>query len=126
MKLPAYGKELMDARRRGLRPAPPFDTVFVTDSWELAQRIREWDFLALVCAPPEAPYDFTLLFDLPVVVMTESADVLGLVERVWRAQPSSLRVPPRGQRLPYWSCVIGDRPREELATLLMSYHGTLR
>ena len=36
MKPPAYGRSLLDARRRGLRPAPPFDVVFVTDDWELA------------------------------------------------------------------------------------------
>ncbi len=123
MKLPAYGRELLDVRRRGLRPGPPFDVVFVTDSWDLAKRIRDWDFFSLVCDPPAAPYDFLLLFDLPVVVMTESDDILGLCERIARAQPRSLRVAPHGQRLPYWMCVVGDHPREELATLLMRAHG---
>jgi len=123
VKPPAYGRELLDARRRGLRPAPPFDTVFVTDNWEFAKRVQDWDYYALVCDPVSAPYDFLLLFDLPVVVMIDSEDVLGVCERIARAQPKSLRVPPRGERLPYWACVVADRPREELATLLMRAHG---
>ena len=117
MKLPAYGKELLDARRRGLRPAPPFDVVWITDSWDLAKRVKDWDFFALVCNPPAAPYDFLLLYDLPVVVMTDSDDVLGLVERIARAQPRSLQVPRRALRLLYWLRVTGQAPPEELAAL---------
>jgi len=116
MKPPAYGRELLNVRRDGLRPAPPFDVVFVTDDWDLAQRIREWRFFALVCNPPEAPYDFSLLFDLPVVVLLLSDDRLGLCERVARARPRSLDV-PRRPWLPYWVRITGDSPREELAAM---------
>ena len=116
MKPPAYARQLLDARRRGLRPKPPFDVVFVTDDWELAKRIQEWDFFALVCDPPSAPYDFLCLYDLPVVVLFVTEDKLGACERIARAQPRSLDVPSKPW-LRYWVRITGDRPREDLASM---------
>lgn len=114
MKPPAYARQLLDARRRGLRPKPPFDVVFVTDDWELAKQIQARDFFALVCDPPSAPYDFLCLYDLPVVVLFATEDKLGACERIARAQPRSLDVPrPPWRR--YLVRIDGILPREELA-----------
>lgn len=93
MKLPAYGKELLAARRLRQRPAAP---VVVTDCWGVAKVYREDDLFALVCPQPAEPYDFALLYDLEVLVMTASDDILGLCERIAQAKPRRMSVLRRG------------------------------
>ncbi len=90
MKLPAYGKELLDARRCGLRPA---QFVLVTDWWQLAQLHRRFvGVFALVCDPLSAPYDFLLLQSLEVVLAHIDPDGLGCAQRIARAAPSQFTV----------------------------------
>ena len=100
MKLPAYGIALLDARRAGARPARP---VVVTDCWAVAKMYQESDYFALVCAPPEAPYDFTLLYDLDVMLMMGSDDVLGIAERIAQAKPERFSVSTRPEVLQVFS-----------------------
>lgn len=94
MKLPAYGKALLDARRLGGRPADP---VIVTDCWGVAKVYQEADKFALVCAPAWTPYDFTLLYNLDVMLLVGSDDALGIAERIARAKPERLSVLLREQ-----------------------------
>ena len=107
MKLPAYGKELLAARRAGKRPATP---VVVTDCWGVARVFKAADHYALVCAPASEPCDFTLLYGLHVMVMAGSDDLLGLTERIAQAKPALLEVSRRAELL----CVL-VRLRERFA-----------
>jgi len=88
LKLPAYGKELLAARRAGKMPAR---MVLVTDWWQLAQLHRKLvNCFALVCAPLAAPYEFEMLAGLDVVLAHVSDDALGVAERIARAAPRQI------------------------------------
>jgi len=94
--LPAYGRVLLEARMAGLMPAGP---VILTDHWDIARVFREADHFALVCAPPSRPFDLSLLSGLDVMLMAAGDDLLGLVERVARAEPERLSVSTRTEVL---------------------------
>lgn len=67
MKLPAFGRALLDLRKAGHRPRDP---VVVTDDWTIAEEAREvLDWYALVCDPPEQRRDLSMLLDLDVQVV---------------------------------------------------------
>jgi hypothetical protein len=93
VKLPAYGKELLEIRLRGKRPKDP---VWITDCWEFARLYREMKNgpIVLVVDPADAPYDFLPVQGLDVIVLPSRADqqYLGLAERLARAQPASLDI----------------------------------
>ena len=103
MRLPAFGRELLAARRMGARPEKP---VVLTDSWDVARHYQAADLFALVCEPIFAPYDFTLLYGLDVMLHLVADDVLGICERVARAQPSRLAVLLRGD---LWEVLTSTR-----------------
>lgn len=90
LKMPAYGRELLAARRAKRMPAR---LVLVTDWWQLAQLHRRLvNCFALVCDPLAAPYDFLVLQGLDVVLAHVSDDALGVSVRIARAAPRELTV----------------------------------
>lgn len=60
--IPAYGKALIDMRRKGLRPP---GVVYVTDSWWVAKFWQRHDRYCLV-VDPKTPYDMSCLRGLRV------------------------------------------------------------
>lgn len=75
-KLPAYGRELLTARRAGFSPLPsPYHGpgvpgfVMVTDSWEVAKLQRELGRTALV-VEAGVEYDWSLVKGLNVWILT--------------------------------------------------------
>lgn len=91
MKLPAFGKALLDLRRAGKRPAFP---VVVTDDWMIAYLARDrLDWFALVCDPPERRCDLTMLLDLDVMLVHSAGDaqrIAPLLAAVRAARPRRL------------------------------------
>ena len=72
-RLPAFGRQLRDAIRAGLRPRKLEGAVLVTTRWDYALAAAP---ARLVC-PPEYPtceFDFALLAGLQVVVLVPSVD----------------------------------------------------
>ena len=77
-KLPAYGRDLLDARRSGLAPiAHPWRPegspgwVLVTDSWVLAKFQREQGRTAVVIEAART-YDWDMVRELEVFVLTRA------------------------------------------------------
>lgn len=87
MKLPAWGKALLDLRKAGQRPAFP---VVVTDDWQIAYLVRDrLDWFALVCDPPAQRRDLSMLLDLEVMVVHSGKpeEVGAMVSAVRAARP---------------------------------------
>lgn len=85
--VPAYGRELVELRNAGKKPAQP---VYVCDDWTICRMVRERDRYALMVEDPKRPLDYLVLTGLDVVVMHRYG--LGpLIRRNVRAvQPKSL------------------------------------
>jgi hypothetical protein len=67
VKLPAFGRALLELRKSGQRPSDP---VVVTDDWTIAEAARQaLDWYALVCDPPEVRRDLSMLLGLDVQVV---------------------------------------------------------
>lgn len=93
MKLPAFGKALLDLRRAGARPDFP---VAVTDDWRIAELVRQrLDWFALVCDPPTQRRDLSMLLDLDVIVIY--TDRVGAMTAAVRAA--------RPRRLVHWEAL---------------------
>lgn len=98
--LPAFGRELLELRREGKRPA---QLVYVVCAWPLAHELRRRDRFALMVelprdelgSPRMRRFDFSMLQDLEVVIIPEWFDWLGIVEPQVRAvRPRALyRIP---------------------------------
>jgi hypothetical protein len=82
--LPAYGRELLELRQSGKRPAQP---VYVVADWSLATELKRRDRFALVAELPRDEhfriverrrFDFLMLQDLVVILIPDWID--------WRAQ----------------------------------------
>jgi hypothetical protein len=82
--LPAYGRELLELRREGKRPAQP---VYVVGDWALARELKRRDrFVLMVELPRDAfgnpraqRFDFSPLQDLDVAIVPEWFDWSGIV-----------------------------------------------
>ena len=81
--LPAFGRELLDLRRSGKRPAKP---VYVVGDWTLAKEFRRRDRFALMVELPaergvrNAPrFDFSMLQDLEVVCVPDSFEWMAAI-----------------------------------------------
>lgn len=94
---PAYGRELLELRRSGKRPAQP---VYIVGDWSLARQLRLHDrFVLMVEGEPIAygfcrfrKFDFSMLFDLDVVLMPDSLEWLGAIPpQVQFCRPRSAR-----------------------------------
>src|SRR5258708_1328970 len=94
--LPAYGRELLDLRREGKRPAQP---VYVVGNWELARAARSRDRFALMVEGERdgfgfsrfPRFDFSMLHDLDVVLIPDSLEWIGVIgPQVRSARPRSL------------------------------------
>jgi len=95
--LPAYGRELLELRRSGKRPAQP---VYVVGTWELAKALRERDRFVLMAegAPDDfgfmrfRKFDFSMLQDLDVVLAPDSLEFAGAIRpQVEFGRPRSVR-----------------------------------
>jgi hypothetical protein len=74
-KLPAYARELLDARRFGNR-RPKFNAVFITDWWEMARDNRDvLGYCTLVVEPFER-YNLGCCADLDVIVVMRGDSAL--------------------------------------------------
>lgn len=88
--LPAYGKELLNLRRSGKRPADP---VYVAERWRVAKLLQARDRMVLVAENAgEVVFDWRMCSSLEVIVLYGS---LGWVEhvlpRIRAARPRSMR-----------------------------------
>jgi hypothetical protein len=95
--LPAYGRELLELRRSGKRPAQP---VYAVGHWELARALRERERFALMVEGELDEFgfarfprfDFSMLQDLDVVAIPNSLEWIGrVVPQISAARPRSLR-----------------------------------
>ena len=94
--LPAYGRQLLEVRNSGKRPAHP---VYVTIDWEIAKSLRSQDKFALVMVAGDAPLDCSMLVDLDVVVL----DVLDWPLKVCRRALNAIRMGrPRSIEYRHW------------------------
>ena len=94
--LPAYGRELLELRRDGKRPARP---VYVVGNWELARAVRSRDRFALMVEGEHDEFgfsrfprfDFSMLHDLDVVLIPDSLEWIGVIgPQVRSARPRRL------------------------------------
>jgi len=96
--LPAYGRELLELRRGGKRPA---QLVYVVGNWDVARALRNIldPFVLMVEGDADAfgflrfrAFDFSMLQDLDVVLIPDSLEFLG---HIWRQvesfRPRTLR-----------------------------------
>jgi len=95
--LPAYGRELLELRRNGKRPA---QLVYVVGDWELARELRERDrFVLMVEGDPDEygfsrfpRFDFSMLQDLDVAIVPDSLEWIGVViPQIRAARPRRVR-----------------------------------
>jgi hypothetical protein len=90
--LPAFGRELLELRRDGKRPAQP---VFATVDWEIAKSIKSQDRFVLVMTAGNAPLDCSMLEGLDVIVLNIlewPPDISRrALDAVRSARPSSVR-----------------------------------
>src|SRR5258708_1580998 len=95
--LPAYGREVLELRSGGRRPAQPG---YVVGDWELARALRARDRFALIAEGSAFAYgflrfrrfDFSMLRDLDVVLMPGSLEWLGAIPpQVQFCRPRSVR-----------------------------------
>ena len=64
--LPAFGRELLDARLNGMRPTKP---VYVTDDWDVARELKARARFVLMVPDYDKSYDFLMLRDLDVIAL---------------------------------------------------------
>src|SRR5690242_18153822 len=83
--LPAYGRELVELRNSGKRPA---DAVFVTIDWKIADSLRSQDRFVLVMVAGTAPLDCSMLAGLDVIVL----DALDWPIKVCRRALNAIRM----------------------------------
>lgn len=95
--LPAYGRELLQVRRDGKRPA---QLVYVVGNWELARELRARDrFVLMVEGDPDKygfsrfpRFDFSMLQDLDVAIVPDSLEWIGIIiPQVRAARPIRVR-----------------------------------
>lgn len=95
--LPAYGRELLELRRGGERPAQP---VYVVGNWELARELRGRERFVLMVEGDRDQFgfsrfprfDFSMLQDLDVVLVPDSLEWLGVIgPQVKSARPGRVR-----------------------------------
>src|SRR5712691_7580206 len=95
--LPAYGRELLELRRGGKRPA---QLVYVVGNWELARELRARDRFVLMVEGDRdeygfsrfARFDFSMLQDLDVAVIPDSLEWMGVViPQISAGRPSRVR-----------------------------------
>lgn len=92
--LPAYGRELLELRLGGKRPAWP---VYIVGDWSLARVLRARDsFVLMVQGDPGAygflrfrVFDFSMLQDLDVVLIPDTVELLAQIW--WQLQSSRPR-----------------------------------
>lgn len=98
--LPAFGRELLDLRLAGKRPAQP---VYVVGHWDLARELRLRERFALMAEGEPDNYgflrfrkfDFSMVKDLDVVVVPDTLEFLGSISpQVQFARPRSLQRTP--------------------------------
>lgn len=95
LRLPAFGRELLDLRENGMVPKPGWcgaHVLIVLDSWEIAS--RRW---RLVIAPGDNPaeLDFLGVAGLETIIIhdarvTERGRLDAAIRAVLRSNPSSL------------------------------------
>lgn len=94
--LPAFGRELLELRRGGKRPAQP---VYVVGNWDLARALRARDRFALMVEGERdqygfsrfARFDFSMLQDLDVVLIPDSLEWIGVIgPQVASSRPRTL------------------------------------
>lgn len=95
--LPAYGRELLELRRSGKKPA---QLVYVVGNWEIARVLRVLDRFVLMVEGEALPYgflrfrrfDFSMLQDLDVVLIPDSMEFTGHIWwQVESFRPRTLR-----------------------------------
>lgn len=82
--LPAYGRELLELRRSGKRPAQP---VYVVDNWEVARVLREKDRFVLVAEDRSLSYDFEPVRGLDVIAVPTDLDFFRQLPSIKAARP---------------------------------------
>jgi hypothetical protein len=107
--LPAYGRELLELRRDGRRPAQP---VFATVDWEIAKSIKSQDRFVLVMTAGDAPLDCSMLAELDIVVI----NVLQWPDDVCRRALNAIRAArPRRIEYRHWDWARDDPARRAKA-----------
>jgi hypothetical protein len=95
--LPAFGREVLELRLAGKRPA---QLVYVVGNWDLARELRRCDrFVLMVEGTADkygfsrfARFDFSMLRDLDVVLIPDSVELLGHVwPQLQFSKPRTLR-----------------------------------
>lgn len=94
--LPAYGRELLELRREGKRPA---QLVYVVGDWDVARVLRYRDlFVLMVEGTPDKfgflrfrRFDFSMLQDLDVVLIPDSVEFGQVWGQVQSFRPRTLR-----------------------------------
>lgn len=132
--LPAYGRELVELRRSGFRPA---GKIYITDDWTAAKSLRDRGECALVEPDCAAQLDFSALAGLPVVFLRFSSrrrrpienarelaeDIESIAGRERKALRSIRMARPASLELQWWNPSRDDpevRAREdrEVAALI--------
>ncbi|MBY0578451.1 MAG: hypothetical protein K2P57_05330 [Burkholderiales bacterium] len=91
-RLPAYGRQLLEARKRGLQPRQQM--VYIVFDWNLAKAFPR---IIVDHAIDPKNYDFSALVGLDVVIGFEQADadlVVPLARAILKANPRRLQAWP--------------------------------
>lgn len=114
-RLPAYARELVDARRRGLVPVTPTGWLIVALGWPMHRRIAVHH--PRVVVPVDAdPRDLDFRFSAGLDVLLahaplDRADAHALGDALWACRPRSLTAAPvpcePPDRYRYWHAAPG-------------------
>lgn len=106
-KLPAYARELLDARRIGNR-RPKFNAVFITDWWEMARDNREILGYCTLVIEPFDRYNLGCCADLDVILVMRGDRRL-VLESLRRAGPRSVAICSDRQYVEWLESIVASR-----------------